>query len=78
MELRREIDKLEMYSHRNCVHVAGVTEDMTDILDIATKLDIPIKREEITVSHRKGSLNNDRPRQKKCQDHQLRATTSFA
>lgn len=36
---------------------------MTDILDNATKLDIPIT--EITVSHRKGPLNNDRPRQKK-------------
>lgn len=37
-----------MYSRRNCVRVAGVTEDMTDtddvILDIASKFDIPIKK----------------------------------
>lgn len=56
-----------MYSRRNCVRVAGVSEDRTDtddvILDIASKLDIPIKREEITVSHRVGPKNNDRPRQ---------------
>lgn len=67
LELRREIDELEMYSRRNCVRVAGVSEDRTDtddvILDIASKLDIPIKREEITVSHRVGPKNNDRPRQ---------------
>lgn len=46
LELRREIDELEMYSRRNCVRVAGVSEDRTDtddvILDIASKLDIPI------------------------------------
>lgn len=67
LELRREIDELEMYSRRYCVRVAVVSEDRTDtddvILDIANKLDIPIKREEITVSHRVGPKNNDRPRQ---------------
>lgn len=44
-----------MYSRRNCFCVAGVAEDMTVmndvILDIARKLDIPMKREELTVSH---------------------------
>lgn len=62
LEYRREIDEHEMYSSRgNCVCLAGVTEDRTDIcdiiLDIARKLDSPIKREEITVSHRVGPQN---------------------
>lgn len=38
LELRRKIDELEMDSRRNCVRVAGVTEDRTDTDDIFWKL----------------------------------------
>ena len=63
IKLRREIDDLEMYSRRDCIRVAGVSEDRADtddaIMDIANKLQIPIKREDISVSHRVGPKNSD-------------------
>lgn len=66
-KLRREVDELEMYSRRDCIRVAGISEDRTDtddvILDIADKLKIPMKREEIAVSHRVGPKRSDKPRQ---------------
>lgn len=53
-----------MYSCCNCVCVVWVLEDRIDmddvILDIVSKFDIFIKREEIIVLYRVGFKNNDR------------------
>ena len=56
-----------MYSRRDFIRVAGVSENTKDtddvILDIANKLEMSLKRDEIAVSHRVGPKNMDRPRQ---------------
>jgi hypothetical protein len=58
--VRKEMDDLEMYNRRSCVGVAGVPETeehlKTDVvvMRVAEKLDIPITKEHISVSHRVG------------------------
>lgn len=65
--LKHEIDNLEMYSRRSCVRVSGVSEECEDtdqvLLDIAQKLDVPLKQADIEVSHWVGPKNPAKPRQ---------------
>ena len=69
MKLESRIDELEQYSRRSCIRVAGISEsdnENTDeiVLELASRLDVKIERNDIEVSHRVGrskyqsSVNN--------------------
>ena len=64
--LHRKVDELEMYSRRSCVRVFGVPEDKKDtdavIHEIAKKLDVPLEKSELVVSHRVGKVDKSKPR----------------
>lgn len=64
--LHRKVDELEMYSRRSCIRVFGVPEEKKDtdavIHEIAQKLDVPLEKTELVVSHRVGKLDQSKPR----------------
>ena len=69
IKLHQKVDELEMYSRRDCVRIFGVEETKTDtdavVVEIADKLEVPLKKEDIAVSHRVGKppkSAEDRPR----------------
>ena len=67
--LKNELDKLEIYSRRDCtcIRISCVSEEKENTdkaaLDIADKLSIPLKQSDITVSHRVGPTSSNKPRQ---------------
>ena len=61
--LQNRIDDLEMYSRRSCIRIFGVPENNFDkantdeaILEIAEKIEVPLKAGDIAVSHRVGKI----------------------
>ena len=65
-ELQNRIDDLEMYSRRSCVRIFGVPETNFDkgstteaILEIAEQIEVPLKAEDIVVSHRVGRIHKE-------------------
>ncbi|KAK3082439.1 hypothetical protein FSP39_021807 [Pinctada imbricata] len=64
--LQRKVDELEMYSRRSCVRVFGVPEENKDtdavVMTIAKKLDVPLEKSDLVVSHRVGKSDPSKPR----------------
>ena len=64
--LNLKVDELEMYSRRSCVRIFGVSEDKSDtdeaVMEIAEKLEVPLDRTELVVSHRVGKSMPSKPR----------------
>ena len=65
-ELQNRIDYLEMYSRRSCVRIFGVPETNFDkgstteaILEKAEQIEVPLKAEDIVVSHRVGRIHKE-------------------
>ena len=55
-----------MYSRRNCVRIFGVPEEKDDtdkvVLDLCEKLNIPLQKTELVVSHRVGPTETGKSR----------------
>ncbi|KAK3086912.1 hypothetical protein FSP39_025341 [Pinctada imbricata] len=65
-KLQRQVDDLEMYSRRSCIRVFGVDESHTNtddvIMEVASKINVPLERKDLVVSHRVGKSTGPKPR----------------